>query len=465
MSGFPALILLLSFSLTVMAQQDEDSAGPPDVAAPAVQQEGEQQADEQPASIDDSAEPVQQVPAEAATESTRAGDEPEVSEVSEYVSPTDEVTEYLRAIDRTEIISGGYAPEMAELYQGLGQTLLERREYEKAKIAFQQGMQIVRVNQGLNSPEQTSYLFSIAEIENVVGTRRSTDEMLNLIYQLNARHYGENSVGMLPVLQRLVTWYARERPFDSEYSRYPDMLISAKLVEKMANITEKNFGLSDPKTAEYYRKSAQISWISARYALGQGISVEPGYIVSVGAPSQNPNTQGISIKQLVADGENAFRKVVESVEAQEDSTIEEQAEALAQLGDWSLAFGRRRTAAEAYKQAHELLASAVGSRDLANRYFEEPTPVRFMDPKLVPVGEDEPNDPRVLNLEVSMTVTEGGRPLNVDFLNPPENIPGDHLRKFKRDISDMRFRPRLVNGEPEDMRDFVWNFPVVQVEG
>ena len=64
-----------------------------------------------------------------------------------------------------------------------------------------------------------------------------------------------------------------------------------------------------------------------------------------------------------------------------------------------------------------------------------------------------------------MTVTEGGRPLNVDFVDPPENIPGDHLRKFKRDISDMRFRPRLVNGEPEDMRDFVWNFPIVQVEG
>ena len=306
------------------------------------------------------------------------------------------MTEYLRAIDRTEIIGGGYAPEMAELYQGLGQTLLERREYEKAKIAFQQGMQIIRVNQGLNSPEQTNYLFSIAEIENIVGTRRSTDEILNLIYQLNARNYGENSVGMLPVLQRLVTWYAKERPFDTEFSRYPDMLISAKLVEKMANITEENFGLSDPKTAEYYRKSAQISWISARYALGRGISVEPGYIVSVGAPSQNPNTQGISIKTLVAEGENAFRKVVESVEAQEDSTIEEQAEALAQLGDWSLAFGRRRTAADAYRQAHDLLANAVGSRDLANRYFKEPTPVRFMDPKLVPVGTEEPSDPRAL---------------------------------------------------------------------
>ncbi|MBT8062617.1 MAG: hypothetical protein KJO85_08020, partial [Gammaproteobacteria bacterium] len=285
------------------------------------------------------------------------------------------------------------------------------------------------------------------------------------IYQLNARHFGENDVGMLPVLQRLVSWYARERPFDSEYSRYPDMLISAKLVEKMANITEKNFGLSDPKTAEYYRKSAQISWISARYALGRGISVEPGYIVSVGAPSQNPNTQGISIKQLVADGEAAFEKVVQSIEAQENSTIEEQAEALAQLGDWSLAFGRRRTAGEAYKRAHDLLSNTVGSRDLANRYFKNPTPVRFMDPKLIPVGNDEPLDPRVLELEVSMTITEGGRPLNVDFVDPPESIPGDHLRKFKRDISDMRFRPRLVNGEPEDIRDFVWNFPVIQVEG
>ncbi|MDX1461307.1 MAG: tetratricopeptide repeat protein, partial [Xanthomonadales bacterium] len=242
-------------------------------------------------------------------------------QLEEYVSPLDPVTEYLNAIDRAEILNGAYSPDMADLYQGLGKALLDRREFEEAKEAFQQGMQIVRVNEGLNSPRQTEYLFSIADIEAEVGSRRSTDEILDLIYQLNVRHHGEYGIGMLPVLQQLVSWYGRMRPFDTPESRYPDMYLTGQLVGRMAEITEQNFGLGAPETAEYYRKMAQINWMSARYALGRGISVEPGYIVSVGAPSQNPNTQGISIKTLVSDGERAFEKVVESVVAREDSTV------------------------------------------------------------------------------------------------------------------------------------------------
>ena len=85
-----------------------------------------------------------------------------------------------------------------------------------------------------------------------------------------------------------------------------------------------------------------------------------------------------------------------------------------------------------------------------------------MEKELQPIVDDYGSADQI-GVEVSMTVTRGGRPLDVQILNSTENISGHDLRKIKRNVSDMRFRPRLSDGLPEETQDFVWQLPLVKV--
>ena len=76
--------------------------------------------------------------------------------VAEYVPPHDPANDYLEAIDRIEAEYGPYATELSDLYLGLGQALLDRMEFEKARDAFNRGVMVVRVKSGPGSRKRRS---------------------------------------------------------------------------------------------------------------------------------------------------------------------------------------------------------------------------------------------------------------------------------------------------------------------
>lgn len=375
-----------------------------------------------------------------------------------YVPVMGQVNEYLFAIDRAEANSNAYSPELADLYLGLGQSLLQRQEFEEAKEAFQQGMQIVRVNFGLNSPEQTNYLFWIANIESELGDREEVDQVMENIYLINARNYGADALEMAPVLGQMLDWYMDNRPPGSPDSRFADMERAELLARRKAGILEKHYGLGDPQTAQVYRQIGQINWQTARYLLSHRRSVERGVVVAVGAPPRNPNDRAVTVKALIGDGRDAFAKFADSVNADESRSQLERAEAIAQLGDWDLAFGRRRTAAKSYEQAYALLTEDPDYSHLADEYFSAPTPVRFMKEDLLP--SESPVGETSTTVKVVMTVTEGGRPLNVDIIEPPESLQADLVRLIEHRVSNMRFRPMLSEGSPVEAEEYVWYVPL-----
>jgi len=381
--------------------------------------------------------------------------------IAAYVPKVDPVTTYLDAIDRTEAEFNAYSLELTDLYLGLGEAFLQKGDFEKAKEAYQQGVQIVRVNFGLNSPDQTNYLFAVADIESRTGNWREADRVLSEILSINERNFGENDPGMIPVLEQMYNWYQNHRTADGEVSSYVDLERSTLLAGKMAEITELDRGLGHPDTTASYRRIGRLHWQTVKYLLERGISVEPGVIISVGSPAQNPNTRSISIKSHVAAGRDALVKAAESVAMNENRTPVEYAEALAQVGDWNLAFGKKQTAGESYEQAWHVIRESVASDEQADEYFASPTPVRFLTEELFPV-DGEPGDESVVYLDISMDVSEGGRPLDVNIENAPDDVPGDELRRLKRTVSDMRFRPRVIKGVVYDTDDFVWQVPLVE---
>ncbi len=438
--------------------------------------------------------------------------------IEEFIAREDAVNYYLDAIEDAEAANSAYSADLAELYQGLGNSMLEQQAFDDAKKAFQQGIQIVRVNYGLNSPTQTDYLFQIANIENIIGDHGSVDELLDTIYSINANYYGELDPGMLPVLRQLLAWFEDNRPINSEASYYPDIQRSVQLYTQMAAITELDKGIGHPETTAMYRYLGQSQWNTVKFLISQGVIEAPSVNMSSSFRSENP-LERVSVQAHVRVGRDAFIKVAESVAKDPDRSVLEVAEAMAQFADWSLVSGKRNAAEKAYEEAYQLIVQISGSTELADEYFSEPVMVRFMNRQFRPVGEDpprifsnanpvarplstsqrefasqlmEPTGPATLEdneavvtdsqaladpmtgiaalpnempiITLTMMITDRGKPMKVKVVQQPPELTDKYMRKVKKQFTRIRFRPRLDNGIPVKTESFTWNISLTDTE-
>jgi len=381
-----------------------------------------------------------------------------------FVPVEDPVANYLNAIEEAESVGGAYAGELTDLYMGLATALLEEQELEAARDAFHQGVTVMRVNDGPNSLEQTNALFQIADIETRLGNRRAAGDILQNIYLIAAKNYGEDNPQMLPVLERMYTWYMATRPLYSPYAQYADFANSKYLAGRMAALTEQEKGLADPDTARANRTLGQINFLTVKYALGRGISVEPGVVVATGSP-QPPYIQEVSVREYFTEGTMAFEKMAQSVNLNENTSPTERAEAIAQLGDWYLVFDKFKAARDQYVAAWQVLAQAEPGGETANQYMGNPQPVRLMNNFEDFTHFELPEQDNSSGIQVSMSVTRSGQLRNIDIRQVPEDMTEDQIKVLEQQLKSSRFRPAVRNGEVEQVDNYLWSYSMSLAEG
>jgi tetratricopeptide (TPR) repeat protein len=370
------------------------------------------------------------------------------SELPEF-KQSDPISDYLNAIELAESQTSAYSTELAELYLGLGNSHFSRKEYEPARQAFQRGMQIERVNYGLHSLSQTPYLMSIAETESYLGNWDKSQQALENLYLINAQAYGENDPRMLPVLDELLDWYLTtysERPANGGYQ---NLLISEKLGDRMYNILQQTDDLGDPEVPQLYRKLSHLHFFIADHLKEHGEPAENGFSFNSGATVSSANTTS---RMHYQRGEDALQKVIESLEQQDSPSALDQANAMAELGDWYLVFGQRGSANKAYDLAYQSLEGSEQTEQLQQSLFGEAKLIDFTQLNSkhhfsLAANNSEQTNAEAEELEISVTISEYGVPKNIEVLNAPENLDKKTHRKIINDIRGTRYRPKLINGQ------------------
>ncbi len=336
---------------------------------------------------------------------------------------------------------------------------MQEGDLEGARDAFHRTAMVSRVNSGPNSLEQTNYLYSIARIESLLGNYEESINVLESIYSLHARHYGENQAEMLPVLQQINRWYNEQPPLHAPQTRSSDFENRSFLAQRIANLTETSRGLGDVETANRYREEGQLRFRAIYYMLQTGEPPLPELVIN----EEDKGPQWYydrSISTHFQKGREAFGRVVESWRHNPQATDLEVAEAIAQLGDWYLALQHFRSAEKQYEAAYLLLANSQEHSDIADEYFGNPSPLRFLN-----TTEDFVRDLEapvaIEGLEVSMTVTRNGRLLDVEVVRAPESASEEELQRMKERLDNTRFRPAVVNGEIQATENFVWKPPAL----
>ncbi len=371
-----------------------------------------------------------------------------------YSPGADPVRDYLEAIEHAESLGGAYATELVDLYHGMGQSLIELGELEGARDAFHRAALVSRANSGPNGLEQTSYLYSIADIEFLAGNPEVAVEALEQIYRIHARHHGEDNPDMLPVLEQISGWYT-ERLARSDVSVRPsDYENLSYLAERIAYLTEAQYGLGHPQSASNNRTLAQAHYRAIYQVALTRQSPDPELVMNADEFGDRLNPDRTVISHFLA-GEVALQRAVESWQENPDATDLQLAEAVAQVGDWNLAFEYYRSAEINYEQAYRILAASADFATLADRYMGQPAPIRFMN-----TGESfvrDPNPPAVPgSLEISMTVMDNGRLQDVEIIDAPESLSETQSQKILGVLQGALFRPAVVNGEVRTLEDFVW---------
>lgn len=385
-------------------------------------------------------------------------------EPAPYVPQPNPTDDYLDAIDRIESDYGPYSTELSDLYLGLGQALLDKGEYERAKDAFNRGVMVVRVNAGPNSPEQTNHLYLIASVEAALGNGNAADEVMHNIYFINAEHYGENSAEMLPVLERMYQWYALVRPPNSDDNDYADYERNIGMAEQMVRISEAAFGPDSPTAADAYRRLGEAQFQSVRYLIAQGMALTmDAYVAVTSRTLDSASVVKISIGKHYDAGRRVFKEYLAAIDADASLTPMDVARAYADVGDWYLAVGKSRTAREHYRQAWQVLSDSDGYAELAENYMADPKPVYFFNPPPDFLEDTEAPLPG-MDLDISMTVTSYGDVRSAEVLNAPEDVPEDVLGDILRLVRQTPFRPAVKAGETVTTKDFIWRFSILPPE-
>jgi tetratricopeptide (TPR) repeat protein len=370
----------------------------------------------------------------------------------------DPVGDYLAAIERSEAQSGSYATELVDLYHGMGQTLLEQGEFEEARDAFYRAAMIARVNSGPLSLEQTNYLYSIADVESRMGRPEAAVQALEHIYQLNARHFGEDSAAMLPVAQRIHAWFSDRLTWEGVPVRPSDFQNLSYLMARIARLTEASYGLGDVRTAMGYRALGQSHFEAIRHMVLTGETPQPGLVMdSVDEADWVPSQH--ALVGHVMQGEDALERAIQSWQENPAGSDLEVAEAVAQLGDWNLALEFSRSAARNYEEAYRLLAGSPEFGFLADDYLGKPSPLRLMNNVAGFVRDLDPPDAES-SLAISMTVTPDGRLHDLQMVTAPAGVTADQWQKFRDNLATVLFRPAVVAGEVQTLENFVWKTSV-----
>ena len=401
------------------------------------------------------------------------------------------VSRYQTQLRKLEAENGVYNPAMAETLLSLGMAYKDMDNHNEATETFKRGLQISRINNGLQSLEQLPYLEFLIQENQATGDWEAVNDNIHYLFWLYKRNYGDNDPRLLPVIERVTRSQA------VIFNSSPDLFTIDNLEqrEEMQNlaieIIETHYGENDPRLINAYNELAvtqyymavQTGYLNAyrKYArflklnkpfktittavavpiatpLGTAYIVRPVEMLDFSQSSgviYNTEVQKKMdlIQQTDVAGYIALRKIEKLHDQNAQLSAYSRALALTHEGDWRLLYNSGKGLKQ-YRQAQALLDQTADGRQYIQHLFGQPRPLpAFLSETegsltTAPATEETQEQPDQDYLEVAYDVTSAGYAVNVHVINRPAGVDDAVIKRVKRHLSNLRFRPRFENADP-----------------
>ncbi len=303
----------------------------------------------------------------------------------------------------------------------LGNSLAASGHHDEAVPHLQRALSIQRSQFGLFDLRQDDTLKTLAASLTALNRVPEAQDLMLYRVRLAEKNYGEANPRVIPSLCELGDWFS-ENLLSAE----------ARLVFQTAlNIVGATPALRDPIIVEPLRGMARTRMRAQSY------------------PQSGDGRLVIAKRrEFDQEGEIALKKAVQIVETEPSPvTPATRIETLLQMGDWYQIKKSPREAFTYYQRAWQLIRAAPGLPESVTNAFNVPLRVYYPTPPIVThIPEAAPEDTRFHHVQVEFTVAADGSVKNAHI------VEHDTRDKYARDVldavSDSRFRPKLVDGQP-----------------
>jgi tetratricopeptide (TPR) repeat protein len=399
------------------------------------------------------------------------------------------ITTYAHKIATLQENLGPFANELATEYLALGRIYQEEADYDNALAMYAKAEHIIRINHGLYAPEQFLPIELGIDCHLANGAFPDALERQEYLVYLHRKHYGYDAVEVVPELLALGDMYfdAFERGIRQDPAAPVPALGFGPETDfadpRELSPIETAFKWLDRARTQYF---TSITSLVARQdytnpllldletnlietlflqAFRRNIEVDPQYFLGADDPATrdtiNFDRQNERIP-LYRNGEEAFTRILAYLRANPAVKPAQVAEAMLQLGDWHMLFGKHKRGMAQYEDARNyLVASGASESDIA-ALLNPAVPVQL------PVFMDQPHSRALVApnadpvfdgfIDVALTLDDTGDVKKIEVLGRSESADPAVEDRLKKVLRNAPFRPRIAGTATTDKVALRYNF-------
>lgn len=353
-------------------------------------------------------------------------------------------------IDRLEARTGPFSPELLEPLRNLGAARFSAGDFRGAGAAWSRALHLIRVNEGLQSPAQRWLLEHLGEASLADGRIAQADEQQGHLYRLVRKQANAADPVMQQTAARYADWMRGAYLAGVDRERYPRLVALLAMYDDLLDAATRERGPTDRALLPYLRGRLDAVYLLTAY---------PGETRSQAAgPAETSPGEGkldlIRFLELKRDafreGERTAERIQAILAADLQASETERADALLALADWYQWHQRAAQSLPLYAQCWTL-AGEGGAAWRSARFgapLELPPDIVFQ-PGRLPLPERADTA-----LRLRFGVSRQGRVQDARWL-PDEDDTSEAAAAGQALalLAGLRFRPRLVAGQPVDTPD------------
>ncbi|MDG2070653.1 MAG: tetratricopeptide repeat protein [Pseudomonadales bacterium] len=328
----------------------------------------------------------------------------------------------LEILDRAESIMvrslPQFSPHLISILMPKASTLVSLNRTEEARQALRQAQHITHRDDGVYSPDQLPMVNQLFELSLQNGNVMDADQQQFFTLRVSERAFGRESEALLPTLEKLGRYFAY-RAVASSKSEDPAMRYQQEglfrttfeLYDRAIKIIEDNYGPNDLRLVNSLQGVAQARLM------------------------QRENSKS----------EQALERALFVIERNPTTDLPDRIEAIIKMGDlYTLTSDSR--ASETYLRAWNLMEENPDYNWLKTQAFGAPTRLYPRAQSVVYLDRmPSKADGSKLFIDAEYTVRVDGKVGDVKLL--AKNVPNEQVKRLRSNLSQARFRPRIVDGE------------------
>ncbi|MBT4522876.1 MAG: hypothetical protein HOC23_22990 [Halieaceae bacterium] len=360
----------------------------------------------------------------------------------------------LDALSRIESNEGAYAGALPEQLLTLGLTLQQQNRHLEAIAAFNRGVHLARINDGLYSAAQIPMIQGEIISQLATGQFAEADLRQKYLFQVQQRNLslGESRV---QALMQQAHWQHNAFEIGLDEQRIGRLLSMWDLYRlALLDVMELEGDGSEKLIPPLYGLLRAQYLISSYAASG-----------SAGKNSNSSFDNRVMLNRFdayrgnsYAKGQALIRSIYDIERVQSVDQILPAVKTLVMLGDWMQWHGQRDKASEIYGNAIAELDGRDDAQLLIDGWFGQPVPLPDLEGLRVLYPAVAATEGEIL-LEFGVSA----RGNVTDLVRVDENEDNEvSVRRLMRKLRNIKFRPRFENGEPVSTDKIVKAYDLLQ---